>query len=241
LPPQIQTIPLALPYRMGSVNCFLVRTGRGYVLVDTGGSNVRAALERALAGAGCTPARKPGQTPGQLELVVLTHGDFDHAGNAAYLRERYGARLAMHAGDVGMVERGDMFSNRTSGGTLMRWLAPLLARLLGFGKRERFTPDLLVEDGTDLAAHGFEARVLSMPGHSAGSIALLTAQGDLFCGDLLENTKGPAVGGMPDDPAAARASLDRLVGLNVKTVYPGHGEPFPMHEFLATEGAEVDP
>ena len=142
---EIQTIRLALPYRMGSVNCFLVHTGSGYVLVDTGGSNARAELENELVSAGCTP--------GQLELVVLTHGDFVHAGNAAHLRETFGARLAMHAGDVGMVERGDLFWNRTGGGALMRLLAPLLARLFGFGKRERFTPDLTVEEGTDLTPH----------------------------------------------------------------------------------------
>lgn len=227
---EIQTIHLGLPFRMGNVNAFLIRTSSGYLLIDTGGSNKRAELERALADAGCTP--------GHLDLVILTHGDFDHAGNAAHLRETFGARVAMHAGDVGMVERGDMFWNRTGGGVLMRRIAPLLAILLGFGKKERFAPDLPVEEGTDLTRYGFEARVLSTPGHSKGSIAILTAGGDLFCGDLLENTRGPAVGSLLDDPAAAQVSVERLKGLATGTVYPGHGEPFPMQAFLATENAE---
>jgi glyoxylase-like metal-dependent hydrolase (beta-lactamase superfamily II) len=215
---------------MGSVNCFLVHTGSEYVLIDTGGSNKRAELEHALAAAGCTP--------GHLDLVILTHGDFDHAGNAAHLRETFGAQVAMHAGDVGMVKRGDMFWNRTGGSAPLRLLAPLLAHLFGFGKRERFAADLLVEEGTDLTPYGFEARVLSMPGHSKGSIALLTAGGDLFCGDLLENTQGPAAGGLPDDPTASRASVERLRRLEIGTVYPGHGEPFPMERFFAAEGTE---
>ncbi len=48
-------------------------------------------------------------TGNRLKLIVLTHGDFDHTGNAVYLRQRLGAPIAIHAGDAGMPERGDMF------------------------------------------------------------------------------------------------------------------------------------
>ena len=33
---------------------------------------------------------------GSLKLIVLTHGDFDHTGNAAYLRHKYAIKIAMH-------------------------------------------------------------------------------------------------------------------------------------------------
>jgi len=68
--PEIRTITLALPYGLGRVNCYLVKADAGYVLIDTGVSNHRAALEQELINAGCQP--------GNLKLVVLTHGDFDH-------------------------------------------------------------------------------------------------------------------------------------------------------------------
>src|SRR4030066_485477 len=104
MPQEIKTIRLPLPYHLGSVNCYLIATDIGYILIDTGGSNGRADLEKELESAGCRP--------GHLRLIVLTHGDFDHTGNAAYLREEFGARIAMHYDDSGMVERGDMFWNR---------------------------------------------------------------------------------------------------------------------------------
>jgi hydroxyacylglutathione hydrolase len=223
----ITRIPLPLPLRLGSVNAYLVHTPGGCVLVDTGSGNARAALEDALARGGCTP--------GRLDLVVLTHGDLDHIGNAAYLRQAYGARLAMHPADVGMAEQGDMFYNRTSANRVMRFLAPCLARLLGFPPTSRFTPDLLLEKGSDLLAYGLDARVLALPGHSPGSIGILTAGGDLFCGDLLENPGTPAPGSIVDDPAAARASVERLKDLAIETVYPGHGSPFAMAQFLALD------
>ena len=49
------------------------------MLIDTGKPEKRADLVARLERAGCRP--------GDLRLIVLTHGDYDHAGNAAYLRE----------------------------------------------------------------------------------------------------------------------------------------------------------
>ena len=221
MPQDIKTISLPLPLRMGRVNSYLIQTAAGYVLVDTGGSNAREVLHGQLESAGCMP--------GSLTLVLLTHGDFDHIGNAAYLRSVFGARIAMHCDDSGMAERGDMFVNRRKPGVLVRALLPILT---GFGTSERFTPDVLLDDEYDLPQHGLEARVIGLPGHSKGSIGILTASGGLICGDLFENTKGPALNSLMDDPIAANASVARLEALKIGTVYPGHGQPFEM-EWLA--------
>jgi len=218
---EIKTITLPLPYKLGSVNCYLVETDTGYVLIDTGGSNKRSELERELEGAGCKP--------GNLKLIVSTHGDFDHIGNAAYLREKFGAKIAMHKDDSGMAERGDMFWNRKSGNTLIRMMAPILFR---FGKSNRFEPDLYIEDGYALSEYGFDATVLTIPGHSKGSIGILTAGGDLLCGDLFDNTDKPVLNSIMDDLAAAHASVKKLGSFAINTVYPGHGKPFPMEQFM---------
>ena len=223
VPPEIKTIYLALPFRLGTVNCYLIKTDSNYTLIDTGPSNQRAALETALARAGCTPDA--------LDLILLTHGDFDYTGNAAYLADKFDAKIALYAGDWGMAERSDMFAGRTSGNWVAKLLEPLSPVLFGFGRAERFTPDIALDEETDLAQFGFDARVLSLPGHSRGSMGILT-NGDLFCGDLFDNTNGPTLNRLMDDPAAGQASIDRLAKLNVQTVYPGHGDPFPMSTFL---------
>ena len=69
-----------------------------------------------------------------------------------------------------------------------------------------FEPDLLVEDGFDLSEYGVDARVLHLPGHSKGSIGVLTADGALFCGDLLYNWRRPSTP-IVDDLADQTASL----------------------------------
>ncbi len=225
MPQAIKTIRLSLPYHLGSVNCYLIETGTSSILIDTGGSNKRATLEKELERASCKP--------GSLKLIVLTHGDFDHTGNATYLREKYGTKIAMHSGDAGMLERGDMFWNRKKGNKLIGMIASLL---FGFTKSNRSQPDLSLEDGDDLSAYGFDARVLSLPGHSKGSIGILTAVGDLFCGDLLTNIDKPVINSIIDDVAVANASVERLKSLDIDTVYPGHGKPFPMELFLRNTG-----
>ena len=104
MPGSIKTINLKLPFRMGSVNCYLIETNTGYILIDTGGSNKREDLEKELESSGCHP--------GNLNLIVLTHGDFDHTGNASYLRKKFSTKIAMHHYDSGVVEYGNMYWNR---------------------------------------------------------------------------------------------------------------------------------
>ena len=221
---EIRTIRLRLPYHLGSVNCYLVETDTGHVLIDTASSNQRADLERELDRAGCRP--------GNVALIVLTHGDFDHSGNAAYLRNKFAAPLAIHAADAGVLESGDMFwSRKTDNGVLGR----LSGRLFGFGKAERCRPDISLDDSFSLSKYGLDARVLSLPGHSLGSIGILTAGAGLFCGDLLINTKTPALNSIMDDRVAAKASVESLRSLKINTVYPGHGEPFAMDAFWGQE------
>ena len=99
-------------------------------------------------------------------------------------------------------------------------------------KNERFTPDIYLEEGYDLSEFGLDAKVIHFPGHSAGSIGILTSNGDLFCGDLLENTKKPAKNSIIADKQAFNTSIEKLQQLKINTVYPGHGESFPMHLFI---------
>jgi len=206
-----------------SVNCYLVRTGDGFILIDTGRTNKRGAIEKELESAGCQP--------GNLKLIVLTHGDFDHCGNAAYLRKKFGAQIAMHKDDSGMVERGDMLWNRNKQNILIRIIFKLFFRL---SKSDRFKPDLYIDEGYDFSAYGFDAKVLDIPGHSRGSIGILTASGDLFCGDLMANVGKPDIWSIIDDSVAAQVSVEKLKRLQINTVYPGHGQPFPMELFMKT-------
>lgn len=204
-----------------AVNCYLVKTPTGYILIDTGLPKRRNDLVRELETAGCKP--------GDLRLIIVTHGHLDHNGNTAYLRERYDAKIAMHSGDSAMTESGDMFRGMKG---LTIAIVRIMLPLVRMSRYDGFRPDIILKDGHDLSEYGFDARVVHVPGHSKGSIGVLTADGDLFCGDLLVNMDKPAKNTLIDDSAELDASVERLRTLEIKTVYPGHGRPFRMEQFM---------
>jgi len=200
-----------------SANCYLLKTDRGFVLIDTGRKSKRSKLEQELSSAGCKP--------GNLDLIILTHGDFDHTGNCAYLREKYHTKIAMHHYDLGMVEYGDMFWNRKTG----NWILKKLVNI--FFKITKFKPDYTIDEKSDLSKYGLDAKVLYLPGHSKGSIGILTDSGELFCGDLFTNRKKPEPNSMVDNLNELNDSINKVKGLKIKMVYPGHGQPFQMNSY----------
>jgi len=216
---------------MGTVNCYLVKTDTGHILIDTGFPSTRAELQKGLDDAGCRP--------GSLTLIIMTHGDQDHTGNGEYLREKYGAKIAMHRDEIPAVENGDDTLSRKRRSFLRRGfdraVLGLLTLFINSGKFERFTPDFTIDEGFDFSEYGFDARALHIPGHSRGSIGVLTAAGDLFCGDLLWNRKRPSTHSIVDDRSELEASVERLEGMRIRTVYPGHGRPFTMESLAQPE------
>jgi hydroxyacylglutathione hydrolase len=211
----MEIIPIASHY-LFEVNSYLLKTGEECFLIDTGMAKKQAQLEKKLQDAGVRP--------GDLRLIIITHGHFDHIGNAAHLKETFGAKVAMHSGDLGMVESGDMFVD-TRGGVMVG-VVGFFMKVFGLSGYGRFAPDMLIEDNQDLSALGLEATIVHVPGHSGGSIGVLTVGGDFFCGDLLVNMDKPARNTLIDDPVKYKESVERLKTLKIKTVYPGHGKPF---------------
>jgi hydroxyacylglutathione hydrolase len=211
----IQTITT---HAMGiAVNSYLVQARNVFFLIDTGMAKSIRQLDKELRNAGCHP--------GNLKWVLLTHGDFDHSGNSAFLREQYGARIAMHPGDLENVQSGDMFRNKTVS-PLAKFLIRAMFALTGLSSFQTFSPDTFLQDGQELAEYGWDAKVIHLPGHSKGSIGFLTQDGVLFCGDQFENTKKPGVNTLGDNLTQMRQNLQKLTGYNVKIVNPGHGSAF---------------
>lgn len=217
----MQKIKVLTFHYLTDINSYLVTTTKGYILIDSGYSINRKDLEKQLEDAGCTSKN--------LKLILITHGHFDHTGNCAFLREKYGAQIAMHKGDLPMVETGDMFYNKN---LIMRTLGKIMFFFLMRGTFEKFTPDILIEDKQDLTPYELEAEIIHIPGHSKGSIGILTTNHDLICGDLLTNIKNPQKNTLIDNQEEFDTSVEQVMSREIETVYPGHGKPFPMEQFI---------
>lgn len=207
--------------KLGFVNCYLIKTDEGYVLIDTGLRKKRKELEKALNNAGCNP--------GELKLIILTHQDFDHTGNAFFIREKFKSQIAMHSEDAEAVERGDMLWNRKGRNILTRIILKIILVAFRTGKFEKFEPNIYLSEGDDLSSYSLKAKVVHLPGHSKGSVGILTASGDLFCGDLFMNGKKSS---MVDEKEELNASIEKLNNFEIGNVYPGHGSPFALTDYF---------
>lgn len=217
------------------VNAYLIRVEEGFVLVDTGGALVTdknfttrcALLVHLLEQNGCTP--------GTLRLILLTHGDNDHVANTAFLKERYGALVALHPADVPMVQTPTLagmmksFSYRPVGYRMMfRVLRGVITKATARALADftPFTPDILLYEGQDLAQYGIAGHIVHLPGHTPGSVGVLLADGSLLAGDTLAGGKKPGSAINAMDFLQMDASVGRMSGMQITTVYPGHGQPF---------------
>ena len=203
------------------VNCYLIETEKGFILVDTGFTKSRSIVDTFLSDKGITADNQ------KLNLILLTHGDFDHSGNAKFLKEKYSSKIALHNSDVGMVEHGDISWNRNMN-IFMRILGKLITIFLGMQlkKEDRFVPDIILENGQKLDEFGLSSTIITLPGHSKGSVGIIIENGHFFCGDILENTKQPNQASMVSDNIDMQKSIEKIETLEFKYVYPGHGEPF---------------
>jgi glyoxylase-like metal-dependent hydrolase (beta-lactamase superfamily II) len=152
------TPPEVLSIRLASVNCYLINARGGFVLIDSSKPEKRSELEGALTEAGCAP--------GTLRLIALTHGDYDHCGNAAYLREKYKTKIAMHHEDAERVHRGDWSLNMKPKPDKFGLAFRLASLFIKPGPFETFEPDVSLQDGQSLSEYGLEATVLYLPGHT---------------------------------------------------------------------------
>ncbi|MGA2142496.1 MAG: MBL fold metallo-hydrolase, partial [Brevinematales bacterium] len=203
------------------------------ILIDSGCSGDFHKIEEALDNAGCLP--------GNLKLIIITHGDGDHTGSASYIRNKYDSVIAMHKYDSDMAEsfdkKTDRLKKRKAKGLVsgIMWKTVMFISCMKFNREKEkaafsgFKPGVYLDDGQDFNEYGFPAKVLYIPGHTNGSIGILTGTGDLFCGDLLYNYKKPAVWPQGEDLKAIDSSVERLKKFKIGMVYPGHGKPFGMN------------
>ncbi len=210
---------------MGPVNCYLVHTKTGPILVDSGTPGTGPELAGALQAVGTDLS--------EIRLLLLTHGHYDHAGNAAWLQREHGIPVAIHEQEVDFVRTASM---KVPQGT------SLLARTIGCiftltrikSSWEGFEPEIVLNSHTDLRAYGLDAGLIEFPGHTFGSIGLLFPNGDLISGDLVSNMRKPGLGMFGRDKEQMKRDIKGLKSLGVRVVYPGHGRPFGI-ESLKTD------
>ncbi|MDQ2799997.1 MAG: MBL fold metallo-hydrolase [Armatimonadota bacterium] len=210
------------------VNVYFVQAGDDWVLVDTGlpghVPNIIAAAQERF-GAGVKPA-----------AIVLTHGHFDHAGNARELADAWGVPIYAHAWERPYLSGQSDYppQDPTIGGAISFMSRFFSTSGIDLGERLQELP----ADGSVPGLPGW--RALHTPGHAPGHVSLLRpSDRAILAGDALATvdmdsflalaTKKPQISRPPApfdyDWEAARRSAEHLADLSPSVLACGHGVP----------------
>ncbi|MET9609328.1 MBL fold metallo-hydrolase [Streptomyces sp. NPDC006512] len=217
----IQVTPAVWQLSLPVGHVHLARLPDGYALIDTGVPGSAPAILEAVD--------RLGGRPQDVLQIVLTHFHGDHVGSAADLVAATGARVLAGALDAPFIsgtapgpEPVLTASERALYEQVMAGFAEA-----GVPPAKPVPVDVELSDGEVLDGWAEPVRVLHVPGHTPGSIALhLTSSGVLFPGDTVATAEGRAIlGPFNVDREQAVASFRRLAALETEVVCVPHGEP----------------
>ncbi|MGD8923064.1 MAG: MBL fold metallo-hydrolase, partial [Candidatus Zixiibacteriota bacterium] len=175
MPPKIHSI------RVGINRCYLVKDD-GAILIDAGPPGKINTFRKAF--------EKFSINPHEIKLIILTHGDLDHAGSAEDLKRLTGAKIAIHRADQQLFEQS-LFNfppGVTAWGKSMHAiLSPLLKRIL-HGAPGAEADIVLSDDDYPLTEYGIRGKIIHTPGHTSGSVSVLLDTGDAFVGCMAHNS-----------------------------------------------------
>jgi glyoxylase-like metal-dependent hydrolase (beta-lactamase superfamily II) len=211
--------------RLGINYCYLIESD-GCILFDTGPAFSVLEIIKWI--------KTIPPDPRDLQLIILSHGHFDHAGAAARLKELTGAKIALHKNDLDIFEKGRSVlpTPVTTWGKVVRKMMKPAMQLFSF---EGSPVDVLItDDGLSLEEYGIRGRIIHTPGHTPGSISVVLDSGEALVGCMTHNA--PPFRLVPDHPIFAEDldllwnSWKTLIDQGAEMIYPGHGKPFPVHK-----------
>ena len=201
--------------RIGYSNATLLVNGPNSVLVDTAVKGHLKQFRKMF--------QRFGLAPEDVKLIILTHTHYDHTGNLYALVKLTGAEVLVHTNEYENLKNG--FTPIPPGQGFYTRLVTQLGRCLmpKFASPKPFTADRINTDEFDLSSYGIDAKVISTPGHSAGSQSVLLGE-TLISGDTFINLRnGVIFPHFADDPVKLLKTWQNIYDLGVKIIYPGHG------------------
>jgi glyoxylase-like metal-dependent hydrolase (beta-lactamase superfamily II) len=198
----------------GRSNVFLLTNGQSDILVDTSPRFMWNTLQQSLDNLHIE----------KINLLILTHSHFDHAANAARIKEKYNPRVIIHRSESQYLATGDNILP-TGTNPLTRFLVRVFAKQFkSFALYQPCNPDLTFDEMFDLSDYGFNAYLMHTPGHTRGSVSLIVDNEIALVGDtmfgIFRRTIFPP---FASDQNQMLNSWRKLLETGCKVFIPSHG------------------
>lgn len=188
-------------------NLYVIKGIDGDILIDTGFICMKRKIKKWL-------------DKFNIKLILLTHAHVDHIWNVSYIKKLYDCEVAISNLDIKNIDNSIIKSKPSNK------YHKSFAKLMNFGMRKFVSPkfeiEYLLNDNDIIDKFGLNIRVVSLPGHTNGSIGYLYGD-NIFCGDVLVNRKlHVEIAYQNQDNDLAKESVLKLLDLKPKNIYIGH-------------------
>lgn len=188
-------------------NLYVIKGKNGDVLIDTGFIGMKRALKRWL-------------DKFNIKLVILTHAHVDHTWNAAYIKNLYKCKLALSKDDIENIDNRNIKSTPSTN-KHKNW-----TKLMNYGMKkfvpQKYKIDMKLNNNQTIKKYGLDLKIVSLPGHTDGSIGVLYKD-YLFAGDALVNRKKqPQIAYQNQHNKKALSSYQKIMELAPKIIFVGH-------------------
>ena len=204
---------------LGMVNAYLIKSKKP-ILVDTG---LRGSVGKILK-----KISSEGINPKDISLIVITHAHSDHTGSLKELKDATGAKVAVGKTDSDYLAHGMNFPVYSKK-IFFKIIASFLPRI---SMKEGINADIVISSETDLSEYGIPGKIIPTPGHTQGSLSVVLDSGEAIVGDLFSGgfirKKKLSYPHFICNQRLVEESIKKIISLNPKIVYTGHGGPFEI-------------
>ena len=193
----------------------LLKTANGYIQLDAGMIQNLNKYLRLLD--------KHNIKPEEIKLIVVNHAHFDHVSALKKMKEITKAQILVHENDAEYLRKGispEINTLNLSSKLLMSFVPKSMRDY------EPVEPDIVIKDEYSLQEFGVDAKIIHTPGHTAGTVSLITKQGNAFIGCCAHGSPIRLIPGLPkiaQDMNQVLSSWEQIINAGAKTLHISHG------------------
>ena len=249
----VYALSLKTPGPLKTVNCYLLKEGNEFYLVDTNWPAVMS-----MENLGYNPLSDPWSSlmglfeeanadPKRLRGIIVTHAHADHMGHLPALQKLSGAPVLLHSSEVqahAIRSSSDNVWREAMGGLFRQHGTPADISAKMLNNSPTFPPIPLgtmrpLSDGEVITVGSTSWETIWTPGHSPGHICLWERRrGILLTGDHVLPHDTPNIHAHPHLPLNPLGiyidALRRVERLSVSLALPGHGPIFSDYKAVVS-------